>query len=47
VVGISGYSHASVVYASQQTSVSEIIQGLMLIYQVLEAEEMVGNLEYL
>jgi hypothetical protein len=43
----SGQVHAGIVYAPQPTSISEIIQGLMLIYQVLEAEDMVGNVEYL
>ncbi|HLC15663.1 MAG TPA: DUF5615 family PIN-like protein [Thermodesulfovibrionia bacterium] len=43
----SGNAHAGIVYAHQHTPIGEIIQGLMLIYQVLEAEEMIGNVEYL
>ena len=43
----SGKPHAGIVYAAQHTAIGEIIQGLMLIYHVLEAEEMVGNIEYL
>lgn len=43
----SGKKHAGMVYAPQHTPVRQIIQGLMLIYQVLEAEEMVGSIEYL
>jgi uncharacterized protein with PIN domain len=43
----SGKAHAGIVYAPQHTPIGEIIQGLMLIYQVLEAEEMMGNVEYL
>ena len=43
----SGKTHAGIVYASQHTPIGEIIQGLMLIYQVLEAEEIIGNIEYL
>lgn len=39
--------HQGIVYASQDNSVGEIIRGLMLIHQVLEAEEMVGHVEYL
>ena len=43
----SGSAHAGIVYAPQHASIGTIIQGLMLIYQVLEAEEMIGNIEYL
>ena len=43
----SDMEHAGIVYTPQHTPVGEIIQGLMLIYQVLEAEEMIGNVEYL
>ena len=43
----SGKVHAGIVYAHQHTPIGHIIQGLMLIYQVLEAEEMIGNIEYL
>ena len=41
-----GVNHAGIVYANQSTPV-EIIRGLMLIYQVLESAEMVGQVEYL
>lgn len=43
----SGKAHAGIVYAPQQRPIGEIIQGLVLIYLVLEAEEMMGNVEYL
>lgn len=43
----SGKAHAGIVYAPQHKPVGDIIQGLMLIFQVLEAEDMVGNVEYL
>lgn len=43
----SGKAHAGIVYASQRTSAGDIIRGLMLIYQVLEAEDMVGKVEFL
>lgn len=43
----SGKAHAGIVYAPQHTPTGEIIQGLMMIFQVLETEEMVGNIEYL
>ncbi len=39
-----GIEHTGIVYTSQVTG---IIRGLMLIYQVLEAEEMEGHIEYL
>ncbi len=42
-----GRAHAGIVYASQHISIGKIVQGLMLIYQVLEAEEIVGKVEYL
>lgn len=42
-----GVEHAGIVYAPQHTSTSDIIYGLMLIYQVLEAEDMIGHVEYL
>jgi hypothetical protein len=42
-----GKMHRGIVYAHQHSSTGEIIQGLMLIYQILEAEEMVGKVEYL
>ena len=40
-------AHAGIVYAPQHTPIGTIIKGLMLIYQVLDAEEMIGNIEYL
>lgn len=43
----SGSAHAGIAYAPQHTPVGSIIQGLMLIYRVLEAEEIAGNIEYL
>lgn len=43
----SGREHSGIVYAPQGMSIGEIIRGLMLIYQVLEAEEMVGHIESL
>ena len=41
------HEHAGIVYARQQTSVGEIIRGLLLIYNVLSAEEMIGHIEFL
>jgi hypothetical protein len=42
-----GETHAGIVYAPQQTSVSALIHGLILIYRVLDAEEMVDHIEFL
>jgi predicted nuclease of predicted toxin-antitoxin system len=42
-----GKAHAGIIYAPQQTSVSKIIAGLMLIFQVLESEDFVGKVEFL
>lgn len=42
-----GFQHAGIVYASQGASTGEIIRGLMLIHDVLEAEDMKGHVEYL
>ena len=39
--------HRGIVYTAQENTVGEIIRGLMLIHQVLEAEEMVGQVEFL
>lgn len=42
-----GKDHAGIIYAPQYTSIGDIIQGLVLIHQVLDAEDMIGNVEYL
>ncbi|HEY7154781.1 MAG TPA: DUF5615 family PIN-like protein [Gemmataceae bacterium] len=42
-----GIEHAGIAYVAQGTSIGEIIRGLMLICQVLEAEDMKGHVEYL
>ncbi|MCY4372487.1 MAG: DUF5615 family PIN-like protein [Spirochaetaceae bacterium] len=42
-----GTRHAGIVYATQDRPIGEIIRGLMLIHEVLEAEDMVGRVEYL
>lgn len=43
----SGVTHAGIAYAPQGTSVGDIIRGLMLIHQLLEAKDMEGHVEYL
>lgn len=42
-----GMQHAGIVYAPQRTSIGELIRGLVLIHQVLEAEDMIDQVEYL
>jgi len=42
-----GADHAGIVYAPPQASTREIIYGLMLIHQVLDAEDMEDQVEYL
>ena len=44
---VAGAEHAGIAYASQGTSTGNIIRGLMLIRQLLEADEMKGHVEYL
>jgi len=43
----SGVEHAGIAYAPQHARIGDIIRGLMLIYQALEAEEMHGVVEFL
>ncbi len=43
-----GLSHAGIVYCPQTSkSIGEILQGLVLIWEVVNAEEMNNHLEYL
>lgn len=42
-----GAQHAGIAYAPQGTSIGDVIRGLMLIYQVLNADEMRGHVEFL
>ena len=43
-----GFSHYVIAYCPQKIKfIGEIIQGLMLIWQVLEVENMIDQLEYL
>jgi len=41
-----GEAHAGIVYAPQGTPIGDFIRGLILIFDVLEAEEMVGRVEF-
>jgi predicted nuclease of predicted toxin-antitoxin system len=42
-----GEPHAGIVYTPQGTPVGEFVRGLMLIQAVLEAEDMVGHIEFI
>ena len=42
-----GVPHRGIVYAPQHTPIGRIVRGLMLIYDVLEAEDMVSHVEFL
>jgi hypothetical protein len=42
-----GAEHAGIVYAPQGTPVGAIVQGLMLLYQVLSPEDMRQHVEFL
>ena len=42
-----GADHAGIVDASHEHGAGEIIRGLMVIHEVLEADEMAGRVEYL
>lgn len=42
-----GVAHSGIVYAPQQASISEIIRGLVLIHQTLDADDMRGHVEFL
>jgi hypothetical protein len=40
-----GIEHAGIAYAPQQTPVGPLVRGLMLIYQVLEPEDMHNHVD--
>jgi predicted nuclease of predicted toxin-antitoxin system len=42
-----GISHCGIVYARQQTPIGVMVRGLMLVYEVLDAEEMRDHVEFL
>jgi predicted nuclease of predicted toxin-antitoxin system len=42
-----GAEHSGIVYTRQQTTISEMIHGLMLVFELLEPGEMEGQLEFL
>ena len=42
-----GASHAGIVYAPRELPTGDVIRGLLLIVQVLDAEDMTGHVEFL
>ena len=40
-------AHAGVIYALQEKPIGDIIHGVMLVYQLLEADEMIDHVEFL
>ncbi len=42
-----GEPHAGILYAPQHTSVRVLVQGVVLVHQVLDADEMLGQIEFL
>jgi predicted nuclease of predicted toxin-antitoxin system len=42
-----GVPHAGIVYARQQTEIGVVIRGLMLVYQVLDPEDMQNHVEFI
>jgi uncharacterized protein with PIN domain len=42
-----GIGHNGIVYAHQRTSIGKVIRGLMLIYQVLDEDNMRNHVEFL
>jgi predicted nuclease of predicted toxin-antitoxin system len=41
-----GIQHVGIVYTNRQTPIGQIIRGLMLIYEVLDASDMQNHIEY-
>jgi hypothetical protein len=42
-----GAAHAGIAYAPQGTRVGSVVQGLLLIHQLLDADDMRGHVEFL
>lgn len=43
----SGLPHAGIVYTSRRVSIGDMIRGLALLHEILDAGDMQGHLEYL
>ena len=42
-----GFRHAGIAYAPQQSAIGDLVRGLLLIHDILTAEEMRGQVEFL
>ena len=42
-----GVEHAGIVYSGQELSIGDVIRGLMIIVQVLDADDMINHVEFL
>jgi predicted nuclease of predicted toxin-antitoxin system len=43
----SGLPHAGIVYTSRRVSIGDMIRGLILLHEILDADDMRGHVEYL
>ena len=41
------FPHTGIVYTHQTSSISKMIRGLMLVYEVLVSEDMIGHVEHI
>jgi hypothetical protein len=42
-----GFAHKGIVYAHRQTPVGELVRGLMLVYELLDPNDMKDHVEFL
>lgn len=42
----SAFPHQGILYCHRQTPVGQVIRGVMLVFEVLEAEDMVNHVEF-
>lgn len=42
-----GNEHSGIIFTNQQTSIGDIIKGIMLIWQVLDQEDMLNHVEFI
>jgi hypothetical protein len=42
-----GFAHEGIVFANQRASISRMIDGLMLVHEVLDPEDMIGHVEFI
>ncbi|MFC2173386.1 DUF5615 family PIN-like protein [Acidobacteriota bacterium] len=42
-----GSAHAGIIYAAQGTAIGEIVRGVMLVFDILDADDMQNHVEFL